>query len=165
MEVTFDIGATVDIATGKEVADGIGGLRDELRGRKEPKPLYSTRASSLIIPAANEQTFMDLGSPPVGRMWNVLGITLAGTDSYTNVANAVASVFCGDSDLPSLIGLKVTGLTVPGTYTVSDKVFWCHSSENLVIGISGAVTAGQQIIALAHVAEWRECDVMSNNGK
>lgn len=165
-EFSLDLGASIDVVTGKEFGDGIDNLKKDLFGRKKPKPIYSARAGSVIMPAANPtETYIDLGRPPVGRVWNVLGITTAGNDSFTTVASANVSIYCGDSDSPSLVGLKVTGLAVPETYTVGEKVFWCHSTEHLVAGVSGAVAADSQVLVIAHIAEWVECDITANSGR
>lgn len=152
MEVEFDIGAKLDIATGKDVDS----LKDEIKKGWPSKPIYDSRIVAASAPAAGEW-FLDLGSPDVGRVWNVLGCTIVGSDDSTTVAGKVALYF-GDSDTPSLMSVKVPGMVVPSFQGFSDKVLWCHSTANVVAGITG-VTAGLQVMVAVHFANWMEKDV------
>jgi len=58
VEVKLDLGATVDIATGQQVADGFESVGGLLR-RKAPKPTFSTRAVAVTTVSGSE-VFGDL---------------------------------------------------------------------------------------------------------
>jgi hypothetical protein len=155
--MSINLGAELDIATGQELAETSADLKSEMRKGWSAKPIYDSRASAAMSPGVAEW-FMDLGSPDVGRIWNVLGVTIFGSDDSTAVGAAKVSLYFGDSDTPSITGLRVPNMACPSFQSFSDKVLWCHSTANVVIGVTG-VAAAQQIGALVHIANWRESDI------
>jgi hypothetical protein len=155
--MTLNLGAELDLATGNELAQTSMDLKQEMRKGWAAKPIYDSRAAANTSPGVTEW-FMDLGSPDVGRIWNILGVTVFGADDSTSVAGAKVSLYFGDSDTPSITGLRVPSMACPSFQSFSDKVLWCHNTANVVIGVTG-VAAAQQIGALVHIANWREDDI------
>lgn len=162
MITRLQLGAEVDIATKDELDHGIDSVLDELKGKRVPKPIYSTFAGSAISGVGS--FVVELGRPPIGRVWNVLGITLAGSDDSTTVANAKAALYFGDPANGILSALKIPAMPVPYSQFISKGTLWCHSTEVAYVNISGAA-GGLQVVAVLHIAEWREKDVAEHTGR
>jgi hypothetical protein len=161
MEVKLGADFMLDIATKGEIDDSL----ESAFKKYDARPIYSTRAASGNVNADNSESFIDLGKPPVGRTWNLCGITVCGADDNTPLANAKVAIYFGDTNVPSITGLKIPALAVPSFQSFSDKVLWCHSTENLVAGISGTATPGAQVLVIAHVAEWIEKEITQHSGR
>lgn len=164
MEVSFDLGAKFDLATSGELSDGFDSLHSVLN-RKPLRPFFNAGVASGVIPAGNGPLQLDLGSPNVGRIWNITGVTLCGPDDSTSVANAKAALYFGDSDTPSLVSLCVPAMVIPSFQTFSDKVLWCHNTANVVVIVTGTATPGTPVLAKVHYADWPEEAVSGNSGK
>lgn len=165
MEVTLDLGAKVDIATGQDVCD----LRDDIDAlgkRKPARPFYNSGIASNVIPAGNAPLVLDLGSPATGRIWNILGVTVLGADDATVLANAKAALYLdADPIQPGLAACAVPSLAIPVFNTFSDKVLWCHSNGNVVVNVTGTAVAGSAVIAKVYYADWAEAAVSGNSGR
>jgi len=164
MEVAFDLGAKFDLVTKGELDEGLGELKGML-GRKPLKPFYNVAMSSGNIPAGNGPLSLDCGSPNVGRIWNVTGITLVSADDSTVLANAKAALYFGDSDTPALMSVAVPGLVIPSFQSFSDKVLWCHNTANVVVVVTGTATVGAQVLAKVHYTDWPEEAISGNSGR
>lgn len=163
MQVRLALGTEVDIASGQELNDGLGALGDSLRKREQPKPLFFPRVAADFMPAAGALV-LDLGRPPTGRMWNIMGVTTFGADDNTTTANAKVAIYFGDIQNPTLVQLKIPALAVPIFTTVTKGVLWCADSEILFARITGAA-ASAPIGVVVHVAEWRERDIVMHTGR
>lgn len=164
MEVSFDLGAKFDLLTSGEFAEGMDELRGHMK-RKPLKPFFNSGIAAGLIPAGNGPLMLDCGSPNVGRIWNVTGLTLIGIDDSTVLANAKAALYFGDTDTPSLSTCKVPGQVIPSFSTFSDKVLWCHSTANAVVVVTGTATVGAQVIAMVHYTDWPEEAISGNSGR
>lgn len=157
MDLEFDIGAKFELVTGK--LDSID------KSLKPTKPFFNSGIAQGLIPAGNADLVLDCGSPNTGRIWNICGITLVGNDDRTTVANAKAALYFGDPFAPGIAQCKVPALTIPFFSTFSDKVLWCHSTENAFVVVSGTATAGTSICATVHYADWPEEAIAGNSGR
>jgi hypothetical protein len=156
--VHLNLGAEIDIASGDELASGLAGIEDKL-GRKPPRPTWLSFTGSRK--GAGPIT---IGSAPVGRIWNVLTLTLVGNDDTTVVANARAALYVDSTeDQLTLANCRVPGLIVPSFQTFSKGTLWAHSDGALVLNVSGAVAATDQVVVSVSVAEWREGDIQDQS--
>lgn len=150
----LQLGAEVDIASGDELTSGLAGIEDKL-GRKPPRPTWLSFTGSRLGAGV-----IVVGSPPVGRIWNVLTLTLVGNDDATVVANAAAALYVDSTEGNlSLANCRVPALVVPAFQAFSKGTLWAHSDGSLIVNVSGAVAATDQVVATVSVAEWREGDV------
>lgn len=154
MLVHLNLGAEVDVASGDELREGLAGLESKL-GKTPPRPTYLS-FSGAKFGASN----IIVGSPPVGRIWNILSLTLVGNDDTTTIANARCAMYV-DSQEQSLAlnNCRVPGLTVPSYVTFSKGTLWAHADGSVIVNVTGAVAATDQVVATITVAEWREGDI------
>jgi hypothetical protein len=157
------LGSEVDIVSGPELTEGLHGLGERLLGKEPIRPTYSFRPGADLMPAAGPLK-LDLGRPPVGRMWNLLGVTTFGADDATTTASAKVAIYCGDIQNVSLVQLKIPALVVPVFQSVTKSVLWCMDSETLFASVTGAA-ATSPIGVIVHVAEWREADIVMHTGR
>lgn len=156
--VHLQLGAEVDIASGSELQDGLAGLEDKL-GKKPPRPTWLSFTGARFGPGA-----ITLGSAPVGRIWNVLTLTLVGNDDTTVIANARAAMYVDSTENQLTLGnCRVPGLIVPSFQTFSKGTLWAHSDGAIVVNVSGNVALTDQVVANISVAEWREGDIQDHS--
>jgi hypothetical protein len=163
VQVRLSLGSEVDIVSGKELTDGLSTLGERLLGKEPIRATYSFRPGADVMPAAGALT-IDLGRPPIGRMWNLLGVTTFGADDATTTANAKVAVYCGDVQSPTMVQLKIPALVVPVFQSVTKSVLWCMDSETLFARVTGAI-ATAPIGVIVHIAEWRERDIVMHTGR
>lgn len=156
--------AEVGLHIGKEdVEDAMHGALKKHHGEK-PKPLYLRRAAA-VLSDGSHLNVLDLGSPPVGRIWCVTFISLYGADDHTVVAAVSGAVYTGDPNSLSLMGLVIPVLAFPSSTQISDDVLWVHANENLCVQTSASGAAGQQFGANAVVQEWRDHEKTQKTGR
>lgn len=157
MELEFDLGAKFDLVTGK---------LDSIDSKLKPeKPFFNSGIAQGLIPASNADLILDCGSPNTGRLWNITGVTLVGNDDRTTVANAKAALYFGDPNAPGLAQCKIPAMSIPFFDTISERVLWCHSTENAFVVVSGTATAGTNIVATVHYTNWPEEAISGNSGR
>lgn len=150
----LQIGAEIDIASGDELTNGLKDLEDKL-GRRVARPTYLSFTQRRLGAGV-----LVLGSPPAGRMWNIVTWTLAGNDDATVIANALAALYVdSQEDNLSLANCRIPGVVVPSFTTITKGTLWAHSEGSVVVNISGAVGATDQIVSTISVQEWRIEDV------
>ena len=157
MLVSLDFGAQVDIASGDELNAGLAGLEEKL-GKKPPRPIFLTFSGQRLGAGA-----IILGSPPSGRIWNVLTWTLLGVDDSTTVANASATLYVNSQEANlSLVNARIPGLAVPNFVSISKGTLWAHADGSVIVNVAGAVAATDQVVSSITVAEWRDGDVVDH---
>lgn len=115
-------------------------------------------------------TYLDLGAPPSGKVWDVRQIAVFGTgtaagaqtDPFTSVASAIAQVWASRNipldgaflSAPDRVMLTASAANLPLTNTWSRDEFTLLSLEHLIVAIKslGTIT----ISATAQVVEWDE---------
>lgn len=165
MEISFDVGAKLDIATGKEVTDGFDRL-DGLLQKGRPRYLLQSKGVGGLSGTVN--TIVEVGSPPVGSVWNVLGYTLVGdTDSTQSTAGTVA-LYIGDppnaGGPPTLSQVRVTRLSVPFYGEFSENVQWCTPGDVVFFNLAG-ITGLTLFVGSVFVAEYHADDILSRVGR
>jgi len=170
MSVDVAVSASLSIGDVEKVGNSVV---DRLSHK--PKPIYLRRTAAFnpATPSAmgagggflnpNGTVTLDIGSPPVGRLWQIRVATIFGTDDHTVVSGATMSLYVADPLNPSLAGLLVTGLAVPSTTFFPDTCLWGHANENIILVSNIAVT--QQIGVNVQIEEWREHEVSQNSGR
>lgn len=164
MEVKFDLGATVDIATKGEIADAFDDFKKDIFSQRRAQPLYNIRVASGQI-GTDGTLSLDLGSPEVGRIWNVTGYVMFGADDSTVVANAKCAIYFGDPAVVGIMGLVLPGAAIPSSAAWGEKVFWCRSQDNIIAVVSGTGAAGTQVGVKVFYADWPESAVSGHSGK
>ena len=158
--VKIAAGAELDLASGDELAGAKGDILSSLAGKSPPVPLYLQFVSSGVGAGAVAQ--LNLGSPPAGRVWNILSITVVGGDDHTAFLTATQfAVYIGPVSLSNLANVKNPA---PGTTNLPTNAVWCHANENVYIQTDRSLAVTEAITAILYVAEWRVGDVTQIRG-
>lgn len=144
LEASFDIG----VAIGDKL-DSI----DKALSREHPRPIFLPFVKGRTGPGV-----VSMGRPPTGRIWNILSLTLLGSDDHTTVAGTVGFYVDTDPDQLSVIGCVIPNLAIPSVTFISSKTLWAHSTGEVVANFLG-MPATQEVVARISVAEWREKDM------
>ncbi len=161
-EARIALGAELDIASGQELNDGMESLRAEMRGSAKPKRIFRplAKAGTFSAAAAGQLGVLALGHPAAGRVWVITRLCVMGADSFTTVANVMASLAIGDAAAPSLTQTVLTGSAVPLTSTQNEHAWVVHDREELYVVLNATgVIASQQIVVTAQAWEYRDRDV------
>ncbi len=154
MLIHLNAGAEVDIASGDELKSGLAALEEKL-GKKPPRPTFLSFTQSRLGAGV-----IVVGSPPSGRIWNLVTLSLMGNDDTTVIANARAALYVDSQEGNlSLATCRIPGLAVPSFTSISKGTLWAHSEGSVILNVSGAVAATDQVVATISVMEWREGDV------
>lgn len=164
MEVSLDLGAKLDFVSKGEFDEGLDGLRKDIFSQRRARPIFSHTVGAGAIQADGTLS-IDLGSPATGRIWNVTGYTIFGSDDNTVVANAKCAIYFGDPDRVGIMGLILPGVAIPSSAAWGENVYWCHASENVVGVVSGTGTAGTQVGIKVYYADWPESAVAGHTTK
>lgn len=154
--IQFHIGA-------EELGGAVHGALNKHHGER-PKPLYLRRTAAAVSDGVRAPV-LDCGTPPTGSLWQIIGLTLFGTDSFTTVAGVTGSVFTGNASQLGMAGLLFPTLSIPTFMNLSDKVFWVHSNENVCLLLSGPGVAGQQFGMNVRLLEWKEAEISHRTGR
>lgn len=158
MEIAANVSAGIQIGDVEKV---VGNAVDKLSHK--PKPLYLPRSAAVI--GAGSIAVLDLGSPPVGSVWQVRCITLYGADDHTVLASTVFAVYTGDSLNAGLHSLRIPGLAIPSVTFIPDTGFMVHANESLFIQSSTSIAAGQQVGCNILLEEWKEHEISRSSGR
>jgi len=162
VELKAQLGATIEFAS----KDDIDAMGDSLMDRmgelnKRPLPRYFDQiAQGSDIKSASSPYQLSLGGPPIGFMWDIMGVTTCGLDDFTAVTGKVA-LYCGDLTNMSLLALKVPNLAIPSYTSVGRNRIWCQPGQEVFVSISD-VADSTVVTAKIQVAEWRQKDVIAS---
>jgi hypothetical protein len=171
MRAQFVVGGEFDIATPGEVReavdDGVGKLSDLFE--REKRPLFQPRLQSLIVPASTGNFYLNLGSPPAGKMWKILraGLTIINQTTANFIIPAATqqcALYAGTMPqqgalLPSLgfVGmfsnLMIVDPATPYPVFSQDTLF-------VALNVTVAFAAAARVAATVMVAEYRDASVM-----
>lgn len=164
MELEIDAG--VKFAVG-EMNSGLDTLADRLKPREvkfDPRPVFGSGSSAT---SAATPFVIDLGEPPPGRVWEIVGITLWGVDDATTTAGKVA-LYTGQlpqpAQPPALTGLRIPALVVPFWDDIGGRRMWCQPGERMFVNVSG-VTNNAPVNVRVDCAEWRQTEVFMHSGR
>lgn len=149
--VKFDLGAEFDVATGDDVAS----LAKKMEDKREPLPLFFPVTGTI-----NGNGSLIVGRPPLGKLWNLLSITLLGLDDFTTVAGQGALYVDSEPGALSLAQCRLPKLAIPSGQPITRNTLWAHSTGNVIVNVTGT-TALPQVVATVTVAEWAHGDVSS----
>lgn len=88
-DASIQIGAVLDIATGKEVkdsADRVVSSVGDLFDRSKRLPTFIRRAKSGSLVAASGELILTIGSPPPGKMWMINHLNAVVIQDFTTTA-------------------------------------------------------------------------------
>lgn len=155
MDIKLEFGAAIEAMTG-QVDKMHKGFLDEW-DKRNPRPRYFTvRGQSSSASSSTTPFQIDLGGPPIGFMWDVMGVVLAGTDDHTAVAGAVA-LYVGNNANISLTGLLTANFAIPSYTSVGKDRIWVQPATDLIANVSGVANSTLVTVGV-HVAEWKQID-------
>lgn len=126
-------------------------------------------ATATTPSSGNTATLLKLGGPKVGRLWNVVYLTVGGADAITQVAGATVASFVGplppneDATNPPLAALldPGNGTVVPNSASFNKDQVWVRRPDSLYVIVNGAGTS-VSLFAIVRVLEYaiddREAD-------
>lgn len=146
----FELEAQASI--GVAIGDKLDNISEVLK-KAPPRPRHLDFKASNIGPGV-----AILGRPPHGRVWNLLTLTLLGSDDHTTVTGTGALYTDCDSGNLSLMQCKIPNLSIPFFGSIGSKgSLWAHASGDVVVNFQG-MGANQQVFAVITVDEWHERD-------
>lgn len=167
MKAQFALGAEVDIVSKDELDDARDDILDFMKRDKVVRPSYLVQSGAITAVGSPFSGILEIGSPPTGRLWNVLGFCLCGeSDTAVSSAGSVA-LFIGDrptTGIPTMSQLRQAMMTVPATSTFGQKAQWCGSSQTIFFKVN-ALVGPAQIIGNVWVAEYRDDEILERSGR
>lgn len=154
--MTLQLGAEVDIASGKELSDGFGHMADMFHrefGQTRQQPLIRPLMGSIPSAAAGTNICYFGVTPPAQKEWHVLSWAIGVNDDHTPQASMSAALYGGDPFNPMLGTVRAPGLSIPSYNTPGEKRIIIHSTEYLFFMFYSA-TLGMSIWANVWVAEF-----------
>lgn len=167
MQISLSAGAEVDIASGKELSDGFDDLKDFLDKGKQGLPRYFVQVGTANGLSGTVNEVVEVGSPPVGSVWNVLGFAICGENDFVASSAGTVALYIGGmpaTGTPSLADLRRPGLTVPAAQDLNDKTYWCASGQSIFFNLAG-ITGLAAFVGNVFIAEYRQNDVVSRVGR
>lgn len=163
--MTLGLGAEVDIATGDELAAMGDDLTKKILSNGPALPIVFSRPAS--APGAGSQVTLLIGTPPMGRIWEVSSITVMGNSPFGGIVSPAGffALYAGNSAAPSISSVLATHLPLPSTTFPSAETLYCHSSQELFLVTDAAVNAPDNVTAIVGIKEWRESDILARSGK
>lgn len=156
------IGGELDVVSSGELAAGLDGVKGMLGKEPDPKPNYYSRVGTIVtVGTTTNGNVIPLGSPPVGRLWDILGITTCGLDDFTVVAGFVALYFGNHNAMPKS-DLRVPGQIIPTYKNLGTRRLICMATEAMYATVNG-VAAATTVNVLVQVAEWRVQDFINSS--
>lgn len=163
--MTLGLGAEVDLATGDELKSLGDDLTGKILGTQDPKPIVFSRPAS--VAGVGAIATLVIGSPPVGRIWEISAITVVGNSPFGPIVSPAGflALFAGNSAGPSIAQVLCTHLGIPSTTFPSAETLYCHSNQELFLTTDAAVNAPDSVTAIVSIKEWREADVVARSGR
>lgn len=155
MDIKLEFGAAIEAMTGQVDKMHKGFLSEW--DKRNPRPRYFTvRGQSSSAASATTPFQIDLGGPPVGYMWDVMGVVLCGADDHTAVAGTVA-LYAGNCNNVSLNGLLVADLAIPSYQSIGKDRVFVQPGLDLFANVAGVANNALVTVGV-HLAEWRQID-------
>lgn len=143
-----------DLSIGVALGEKLDNMADVLK-KGPPRPLlFPVKGSNNgIITGA-----FRIGSPPTGKIWNILSLMITGVDDHTAVTGTFGLYVDSDNGNLSIAECIVPNITAPYFTTFSKGTLWAHAQGDVVVNQNG-LSANQQVVVNMTVAEWFEKDV------
>jgi hypothetical protein len=155
LDISFFIGLNASIG---KLADSVQADMD--RRNKFQPPQDNPLFQSGVFPASGDLT-LDLGSVPLGRVWQIRRLIVGGATVTTTAAGAAYAFAQGappaDVNLTNCVDIF---LTLPQGNTYGTHQLFLLPSAHLWVVFAGG-TAGQQYAAAAQVESWDEASFKS----
>lgn len=169
-ELKFNIGAMIDVASSKELADGLSGLQGHIekhayKGRARPirKPQsISSQIASVNFGGSTVAVVGDTSqTPSVGRLWIVRSAFVynAAAPLTAGLAGIVCGLAIGDVNNPTpadLRGWTFTG--TPAANTFGTTALHVQPNESVYVVIGGALPANSDLSFNYEVDEYVSCE-------
>lgn len=158
------IGAELDIASGAELAGKTDALA-KLIERGPARPLYLPLSASAT--GTGGIVTLNVGAPPVGRMWNVLAVTFIGNNDHGSVSSPVGfcAMYFGDAANPSLAQAQHVKIPLPSTVYPASEALWCPAGQQVFFVTDAAVNAPDNVTVNVVVAEYRARETVATSGR
>lgn len=183
MNVTFDIGASADLASGEELRQGVSDMKTHITHalkHTKQRPVYrpdllvsavcgGTSAGSLSLQPVYSGSVsayilqLTAARPAQGRLWNVVSVSVTGYPTPSSVVTgASCEIYAGDPNIPNASGLLGIGTQIPVGFTFSSKCVWMHAGQQIYALLYG-VTSGASITMSAAVIDYEDSAVEASS--
>lgn len=160
----LNLGGEVDITTPSELQSALEAQSDSLVGRMTQKGtrVIPKRVTTSEVATTGKTAVLDLGGPPSGSVWSVVGMLVTGADDRTAIGGgALCAGYIGMANsgaAPPLGGLLFPGTAVPAEKTWTKGGFWVLEGQNLFVNVYSATT-GQVLAAIATILQYPVSEV------
>lgn len=146
------------------LSDKVNKIHDHVKHGGKPKPVRKPVGGSINIPAGFTSPVLLTTEqfPTVGRVWNILKVSIFGADPHTAIANVTADIYAGTNPDPSSPALTeaILSLGIPSIQYFPKEVEWCYPGQQPFALLSGSgLVAGQNYSLVLRVAEFNAVDV------
>lgn len=164
MLMQLAVGAEVDIASGSELAGQTDKLSKLIR-QGPARPLYLPLSASAS--GTGGLVTLNVGSPPVGRLWNVVAVTFIGNNDHSAVGSPVGfcAMYFGDAANPGLAQAQHVKIALPSTVYPSTGALWCPAGQQVFFVTDAAVNSPDNVTVNVTVAEYRTREVEQDSGR
>jgi hypothetical protein len=156
--INLGLNAEVDIATRDEQKADFDSLLKKSNRLPLMLPLVASNVGEF---SSGGNGIIDLGSPPTGKIWNILSFALFGSDDHTAVTGTAALYVDSTptAQALALANLRVPNLAIPNSQFISKQTLWAHSSGNVVFNLAGLSSNTTAVNATMTVAEYHDGDI------
>ena len=163
--MTLGLGAEVDIATGDELSAMGDDLTKKILGSAPALPIVFTRPVS--VAGSGGIATLIVGSPPVGRLWEVSAVTVMGNSPFGAIPSPAGflALYAGNAAAPGVASVLMTHLPIPSTTFPSADCIYCHSNQELFLTTDAALNVPDNITVIVGLKEWREADILARSGR
>lgn len=142
------------------VGASIGSLADEMRADRDRRNAMSPPSNEQLfkagVAATGKNLILDLGSVPLGRVWQIRRLIVGGVDVTTTAAGAAYAFKQGappsDLNLTNCVGIYAT---VPAIEKFGTHQLFLLANAHLYVVVVGGTNL-QQYAAAADVEDWED---------
>lgn len=154
-------GAEIDLATGAEVAAQGDRMASLFGAAVIPPASYQRRAASVAPTSSTLPTYLDLGGPADGVLWEVrmILLTWAPNGAFGAAISQPIAILVSGAPLTNLGPVDVVdlGLATPVSFLYASDALIAQAPEHVYVGVLASAaqvaTAGGQFVATMRAAQ------------
>jgi hypothetical protein len=143
-------GGSVEVATTEDITKHFADLYDWILASTSREELPVELTATKTTPgSAKTWTFLDLGGPKAGWLWDIMRLAINGNDPTATVAGNVIAFIAGNAPLDAAAIDPLGPVAEVGTGTIPNVAFYArqqltlHPGQHLVLGMKGLPNSTQ----------------------
>lgn len=159
MDIKLNLGATVDVASGKEVAEVGRGIVSELRRTIQDDRIKSLdkpirrRAIATGAPVTGQVVLLDLGTPAQGRYWSINNLMVFDS-TFTVLTGVTAALGIGDEVNRGNMDAVHFFPQVAGSQNFSSRTIDVPYGDYVYVAVFGAPTSANSLVAAMRYSDY-----------